>query len=139
MAAIDYTISTDRSKLKTEAVKALLNQSYWADQRTEEIIAKSIENSLCYGVFIGDELVGFGRAVTDFATVYWICDIIIDKNHRGQNLGKRLMESIMETGALNGLLGILATKDAHGLYEQYGFVKEPVKCMMKKRQNATAG
>jgi predicted GNAT family N-acyltransferase len=134
METMNFMISTEKSKLKTEAVKALLNQSYWADQRTEEIIAKSIENSLCYGVFSDDELIGFGRVVTDYATVYWICDIIIDENHRGHSLGKQLMESIMATREFKGLLGILATKDAHGLYEQYGFVQEPVKCMMKRRR-----
>lgn len=130
---LDFYISTDKCKLNIEAVKALLKQSYWANQRSEETIIKSIENSICYGVYKMDELIGFGRVVTDYSTVYWICDIIIDTKYRGNNLGKMLMENIMETSELNGLMGILATRDAHGLYEQYGFVKEPDRFMLKKR------
>ena len=119
--------------MNIEAIQALLKQSYWANQRPEETIIKSIENSICYGVYKMNELIGFGRVVTDYSTVYWICDIIIDPKYRGNNLGKMLMKNIMETCELEGLLGILATKDAHGLYEQYGFVREPDKFMLKKR------
>ncbi|MDW7662770.1 MAG: GNAT family N-acetyltransferase [Bacillota bacterium] len=134
MNSNDFYISTDKTKLNIESVKALLKQTYWASERKEETIIKSIENSICYGVYEGDKLVGFGRVVTDHATVFWICDIIIDENYRGKNLGKKIMEKIMATKEFDGLLGILATQDAHGLYEQYGFVKEPVKFMMKKRE-----
>jgi GNAT superfamily N-acetyltransferase len=129
----EYYVSTDKFKLNIEAINLLLKQSYWANERTEEAILKSIENSICYGLFKNNELVGFGRVVTDYATVFWICDIIIAENHRGNGLGKKLMENIMSSKEFKGLLGILATKDAHGLYEQYGFIKEPHKFMMKKR------
>jgi len=129
----EYYISTDQSKLNITAIKLLLEQSYWANERTGETILKSIENSICYGVYKKEELVGFGRVVTDYATVYWICDIIIDVKHRGNGLGKRLMKSIMDTKELEGLMGILATKDAHGLYEQFGFMKEPNKFLFRKR------
>jgi GNAT superfamily N-acetyltransferase len=129
----EYYVSTDKSKLNIDRIKLLLKQSYWANERTEERILKSIENSICYGIFKNNELVGFGRVVTDYATVYWICDIIIDTKHRGNGLGKKLMETIMSSKEFEGLLGILATQDAHGLYEQYGFMKEPHKFMMKKR------
>lgn len=79
-------------------------------------------------------MVGFGRVVTDYSTVYWICDIIIDENHRGNGLGKRLVESITSAKELEGLLGILATRDAHGLYEHYGFEKDTDRFMKKKEQ-----
>ncbi len=131
----EFHISTDKTKLNIESVIALLKQTYWASERTEEAIIKSIENSICYGVYESDDLVGFGRVVTDYSTVFWICDIIIDENYRGKNLGKKIVEKIMATKEFDGLLGILATKDAHGLYEQYGFVKEPEKFMMKKRES----
>jgi ribosomal protein S18 acetylase RimI-like enzyme len=133
MNNLEYYICTDKSKLNIEAVKLLLRQSYWANERTEETIFKSIENSICYGVYKNEELVGLGRVVTDYSTVYWICDIIIDINHRNNGLGKKLMENIMTTKELEGLLGILVTQDAHGLYEQYGFIKEAHKFMMRKR------
>lgn len=133
MNNLEYYVSTDKSKLNIGTMKSLLRQSYWANERTEETILKSIENSICYGVYKNEELVGFGRVVTDYSTVYWICDIIIDINHRNNGLGKILMENIMATKELEGLLGILATQDAHGLYEQYSFIKEPHKFMMRKR------
>ncbi|WP_406241944.1 GNAT family N-acetyltransferase [Tissierella carlieri] len=133
MNNFEYYISTDKSKLNIESVKSLLKQSYWANDRTEETIFKSIENSICYGVYQNGKLVGLGRVVTDYSTVYWICDIIVDINHRNNGLGKKLMENIMTTKELEGLLGILATQDAHGLYEQYGFTRESHKFMMKKR------
>lgn len=131
----NFIISTDKTKLNINAVKFLLKQTYWAHERSEESIIKSIENSICYGVYNEDELVGFGRVVTDYATVYWICDIVIDTKYRGNSLGKQLMTSIMKTKELEGLFGILATNDAHGLYVQYGFEKETEKFMMKKRTN----
>lgn len=133
MSNLEYYVSTDKSKLNIETITSLLKQSYWANERSEETILKSIDNSICYGVYKYDDMVGFGRVVTDYSTVYWICDIIIDEKHRGNGLGKKLMENIMSTSELEGLLGILATKDAHGLYEQYGFQNEPNKFMMKKR------
>ena len=133
MRDFEYYISRDKSKLDFEAIKSLLKQSYWANERTEKTMFKSIENSICYGVYKNDVMVGFGRVVTDYSTVYWICDIIIDTNHRGIGLGKKLLNTITSTKELDGLMGILATRDAHGLYEQYGFIKEPIKFMLKKR------
>lgn len=133
MDTLQYRISRDRDKLDVKSIKSLLEQSYWAQNRSEGTIAKSIQNSLCYGVYLEDHLVGFGRVLTDYSTVFWICDIIIDSRHRGKGLGKMLMDSIMSTKELEGLLGILATRDAHSLYEKYGFNKDPNKCMLKKR------
>ncbi|MBM7614865.1 GNAT family N-acetyltransferase [Alkaliphilus hydrothermalis] len=129
----DCYVSSDKSKLDIDKIMSLMKQSYWAMDRSEETLKKSIENSICYGMYHDNNLVGFGRVVTDYSTVYWICDVIIDVNCQGNGLGKQLMQSIMSTQELDGLLGILATKDAHGLYEQYGFIKEPHKFMMKKR------
>lgn len=74
---------------------------------------------------------GFARAVTDYATIYWLCDVIIDEKHRGHGLGKMLVESVVNCEELAGLRGILGTKDAHGLYEQYGFVRVPDRFMVK--------
>ena len=133
MDSCEYFVSTDKSKLNIEVIKSLIKQSYWAKDRTEETILKSIENSICYGVYKNNEMIGFGRVVTDYSTVYWICDIIIEMSFRGKGLGKKLMENIMSTKEIQGLLGILATKDAHGLYEQNGFIREPFKMMMKPR------
>ncbi|WP_077861849.1 GNAT family N-acetyltransferase, partial [Clostridium sp. BL-8] len=118
----EYCISKDKSKLQIESIKALLKQTYWACDRTEETIVKSIENSVCYGVFDNyNNQVGFARIITDYATAYYLCDVIIDKEHRGQGLGKSMVEFIIGDDDLKDLHGLLLTKNAHGLYEKYGF------------------
>jgi len=119
----EYRISNDKSLLPIERVKELLWNSYWANERSAEAIEKSIHNSDCYGVYKDKELVGFARVVTDHATVYWLCDVIVDEKHRGQGIGKNLVKRIVESGDYKDIRGILATKDAHGLYEQFGFGK----------------
>ena len=93
----------------------------------------AIENSACYGVYDGASLIGFARVVTDKATMYYIADVVIDEEHRGRGLGKRLIGFITGQDAYKNLTGMLLTRDAHGLYEHYGFMKEPNVFMMKKR------
>lgn len=121
----EYKISTDKSLLSVEKIAELLHKTYWAAQRPVEIIENSIKNSFCYGIYFNNEQVGFARVVSDFSTVFWVCDVIIDENHRGKGLGKDLVRYIVETEEFKSIRGILATKDAHGLYEQYGFQKAP--------------
>lgn len=117
----DYYISDDKSKLSIDKIKELLSNSYWAADRSLKVIEKSIKNSECFGAYYKDELVGFARVVTDFATFYYICDVIIDERHRGNGLGKELVRRITEKDELKDITGCLATKDAHGLYRQFGF------------------
>ena len=117
----EYTIDTDKSLVPASCVKEFLSKSYWAADRTVEQIKKSIENSFCYGVYHQDELVGFARVVTDYATVFWICDVYIHEQHRKKGLGKKLVNCIMETDEFKYIRGILATQDAHSLYEKFGF------------------
>jgi GNAT superfamily N-acetyltransferase len=116
-----YLVSTDKSRLDIEAIKGMLSRSYWAGERKPEVIQRSIENSVCYGVYHENQQVGFARIVTDFSTMYWLCDVYIDEKHRKIGLGKLLMKCIVETPELKDLRGLLATKDAHGLYKKYGF------------------
>jgi GNAT superfamily N-acetyltransferase len=127
-----YRISNDKSLLSFETICELLSKSFWANKRPKEVIAKSIENSICYGVYSYDKQIGFGRVVTDYSTTYYICDIIIDEKYRGKGLGKKLIECILKFEDLNNKIGILATKDAHGLYQQYGFIKDD-KTFMRRR------
>lgn len=119
----EYRISNEKAILQVEKIKELLSRSYWGSDRSIEVIDKSIINSDCYGVYYEKDLVAFARVVTDFATVYWLCDVIVDEAHKGKGIGKALVQSIVESDEYKGLRGILATKDAHGLYEQYGFGK----------------
>ena len=118
-----YSISKDKQLLQPDKILELLSKTYWAQNRSMELVTKSIENSLCYGVYCQNVQIAFARVITDYATTYYICDVVVDENCRGQGLGKRLIEAIVHDQQLASLFGILATRDAHGLYEQYGFVK----------------
>lgn len=127
-----YCISKDKSKLQIESIKDLMKQTYWATDRSEETIVKAIQNSVCYGVFNNcNNQIGFARVITDYATAYYLCDVIIQKEHRGKGLGKSMIEFITNDSDLKNLRGLLLTKDAHGLYEQYGFERNAEKFMQK--------
>ncbi|HYF75256.1 MAG TPA: GNAT family N-acetyltransferase, partial [Candidatus Nitrosocosmicus sp.] len=90
-----------------------------------EQIKKSIENSLCFGVYDAERQVGFARVVTDYSVMYWLCDVFVDEEYRGQGVGKLLVEYVVNHHDLKELNGILATRDAQGLYEKYGFIIPP--------------
>lgn len=118
-----YT-STDKSKLDINMIVEFLSKrSYWAKGRSREKIVTSIENSLCFGVYSdNNEQLGFARVLSDFAVFAWIMDVFILEEHRKKGLSKLLMTAIMEHPDLQGLERWgLGTKDAHGLYEQFGF------------------
>lgn len=121
-----YTISTEIARLDHGVIHEYLSErSYWAAGRSEEIVSKSIEHSLCFGVYTEEgEQVGFARAVTDYATFAWICDLFILEPYQGRGLGKWLVETIVSHPALRSLQRqLLATRDAHGLYRAYGGFK----------------
>ena len=118
----DYEISTDRQRIDIAAVHAFLAQSYWSPGIPRQVVERAIENSLCFGVYLGAQQVGFARVVTDKATFAYLADVFILEPHQGMGLSKWLMEFIMGHEALQGLRRfLLATRDAHGLYAQFGF------------------
>jgi GNAT superfamily N-acetyltransferase len=116
-------VSTDKSRLDIELIHNYLsNESYWAKGRSIEKIKLSIENSICFGVYLDKTQIGFARVVTDYAVFAWILDVFILKDFQGRGYGKKLMNTIMTQNNLQNLLRWgLGTDDAHGLYEQYGF------------------
>ncbi len=119
---------------RCEEVQRLMAQSYWANQRPAEVQRAAMEHSLCYAIvdLQADALIGFARVVTDFATMYYLCDVLIDERYRGRGLGKRLVEWIASRDErLRGTYGLLKTRDAQGLYAQYGFRECPSGCMAK--------
>jgi GNAT superfamily N-acetyltransferase len=122
-----YKITTDISKLDVNLIHQFLcEESYWAKGIPKKIVEKSIANSLCFGLFYKDAQVGFARLVTDKATFAYLADVFIINEHRGNGLGKWLMKTIHEHPELQNLRRwILTTKDAHGLYEQFGWIKPP--------------
>jgi GNAT superfamily N-acetyltransferase len=120
----EYLISTDRSRLSVELIHDFLSKTaYWATGRTRDVVQRSIENSLPFGIYKGNDLVGFARVVTDYATFAWIADVFVLPEHRGQGLSKWLMEVILAHPELQGFRRwVLATKDAHSLYARFGFI-----------------
>jgi GNAT superfamily N-acetyltransferase len=122
LARNGYTISTDKARLDIAAIHAYLSErSYWATGRPLDVVQRAVENSLCFGVYAGDEQAGFARVVTDYATFGWVCDVFILEAHRGRGLGKWLVVAIVAHPDLAGLRTLLlATRDAHELYRRYG-------------------
>ncbi len=120
-----YEISTDKTRLDPVMIHDFLaHRSYWAKGIPLEVVERSIDHSLCFGVYRDGQQVGFGRVVTDQATVAYIGDVFILEPHRGRGLGRMLIGSMMAHPDLQGLrLWLLGTLDAHGLYERYGFRK----------------
>lgn len=130
----NYLISADKSLLSLDRIAAMLSRSYWADRRPREIIERFIANSaFCVGIYLAGERVAFARIFTDFVAIYWIGDVIVDESHRGRGLGKRLMQFIVDLPELQGLNGILSTRDAHGLYSQFGFAKTELAMMRRAK------
>lgn len=120
-----FYISTDKTKLDVGLIHHYLSvESYWAKGRSVEVVRRSIENSICFGVYKGNDLVAFARVVSDHAVFAWILDVFVLENYRKHGLSKLLMEAIMDHPDLQDLQRWgLATEDAHGLYERYGFVR----------------
>lgn len=134
----NYYISTNKDLLQIDTIHDFLcNDSYWAKGIHKELVVEAIRNSsLCYGVYESetDQQIGFARVVTDFVRFSWLADVFILPAYRGKGLSKWLIETIVKHPKLNGTRFMLVTKDAHALYEQFGFERiiEPEKFMMRK-------
>ncbi len=119
----DYFFSTDKTKLQINVIyNYLANESYWAKNIPLSIVQQSIEGSLCFGIYNNTQQIGFARVITDSATFGYLADVFILEGYRGQGLSKHLMRFIMAYPAFKPLRRfMLATKDAQGLYKQFGF------------------
>ena len=116
-------ISTDPTLLDHDAIAEMLDRSYWAQGRPRTCLERALENSLVFGIYDGPRMIGLARVVSDYALFAYLCDVFIHEDYRNQGLGKWLIETIMAHPDLQGLRRwTLATRDAHGLYAQYGFV-----------------
>jgi len=119
----EYIFSTDPARLDREMIYDFLNNCYWARGIPKEVVSRSIEHSLCFGIYDGTGAqIAFGRVISDFATIAYLGDVFVLESHRGRGLSKWMMECITQHPALQGLRRwILLTRDAHGLYSQFGF------------------
>lgn len=137
---LQFTVSTEKTRLDVEMIHRFLsNESYWAQNRTLEQTKTAIENSICFGIYYGEMQVGFARVISDMVTFAYLGDVFVLDEFRAQGLGKLLMNTILEHPELQGLRRwVLATRDAHGLYEQFGFsgLKFPERWMERPAKDA---
>ena len=118
-----YLISTDAKRLDLDVIHRFLTTCYWAKGIPRDVVARSIEHALCFGIYDGSGAqVGFARVISDFATIAYLGDVFVLESHRGHGLGKWMMECIMRHPSLQGMRRwILLTRDAHELYKKFGF------------------
>lgn len=134
---MDFRIVEGTEQISTEEAAELLKTTYWAGNRPAEKIRKSMQHSVCYGIRseTNEKLIGFARVITDYATTYYLCDVVIDPEYRHRGLGKMLIAHITAQPEYAELRGFLMTRDAHGLYVQYGFVPVQGRAMERAPQN----
>jgi RimJ/RimL family protein N-acetyltransferase len=133
-------LSTDPARLDIDTIARFLSQSYWADTRRRETIERSIQGSLNFGIYDRCKQIGYARIISDCATLAWLCDVFIDETYRGHGLGKWLVSATLAHPDLQGMRRfLLATRDAHGLYSQFGYapLKSPERWMEKFNPDAT--
>jgi len=119
----DYTLSCAKEDMQVERIHAFLTQCYWATGISVELVQRSIEGSLCFGVFFQGVQIAFARVITDRATFAYLADVYVLEGHRGHKISTWIMDAIVAHPDLQGLRRfMLATRDAHGLYAKYGFV-----------------
>ena len=137
-----YHISEDLSKMQLDVIHAFLTRSYWAHGISRDLVARSMQNSMCFGAFLEAEQVGFARVITDKATFAYLADVFVLDDHRGRGVSKLLMQTIMNHPELQGLRRwTLITRDAHRLYGQFGFqvVQHPERYMEIHRSDIYKG
>jgi GNAT superfamily N-acetyltransferase len=121
-----YEISTDPERFDLTLIHGFLSTSYWAEGRPRDVVERSIRHSLCFGVFDGDRQIAFARVITDRAVFGYLADVFVVPDYRGRGISKGLMAAIVEHPDVRRLkLFLLRTRDAHGLYEPFGFAPIP--------------
>ncbi|SFD58472.1 GNAT family N-acetyltransferase [Pseudoalteromonas denitrificans] len=131
----NYLVSIDKSRLNiSEIHDYLCNQSYWAKGRSLAQVKASIENAMCFGIYIQEKQVAFARVVTDTVTFAYLLDVFVFDEYRDQGIGKLLLNSIFEHSKLQSVNWLLRTSDAQGIYKKYGFnVIDNPESYMKKQ------
>lgn len=128
----NFSISTDPAKMCLDVIHGFLTQAYWCKGISREKVQSAIEHSLNFGIFLGEAQVGYARVITDYTTIAYLGDVFVLEAHRGQGASKMLMQAIHSEPRLRGLRRwILLTRDAHTLYEQFGWkpIADPARWM----------
>ena len=125
---VEYTdienirITDDKNQIDLDTVHQFLKTTYWSKDIPKEVVQKAIENSLSVGLLLEDELIGFGRSITDYATFSYIADIYVKPEFRGKGYSKMIVQALLDKSGSENLRRILlATSDAHGLYRKFDF------------------
>ena len=137
--AVEYEFTTEKRRMDVDTIHDYLRQSYWSPDIAREVVERAIDGSICFGIFDQAKQIGFARVVTDKATFAYLADVFILEPHRGKGLSKRLMKIIFEHPDLQRLRRfLLATRDAHGLYQRFGFTElgDPARFMELHRPHA---
>lgn len=131
-----FYISKEKHCIQVQRILALLQKTYWAQDRTQEQMELAIANSQCFGAYLTEtgQQVGLIRVVTDYVSAYYICDVIVDPAYRGKGISKALMAEVVSDPDFGHLRGLLVTSDAHGLYAQFGFTQANSRHMGKEPQ-----
>lgn len=133
-----FTISTEKERLDREAIHGFLSESYWARGIPREVVDRSIENSMCFGLYDGERQVGFARVISDIATFGYLADVFVVESHRGRGIATWFMETVLSHPGFRGIRRwMLVTRDAHGLYRKVGFdvLSRPERIMEKLLAN----
>jgi GNAT superfamily N-acetyltransferase len=134
----EYTISSDRQRLDVDVIHGFLVESYWARGRTRDRVVRSIEHSLPFGLYLGEQQVGFARVVTDYVVLAFLSDVFVVEAHRGKGLGRWLVEVVTSLPELRHVRRwLLGTRDAHGLYQQFGFGEPTPNVLMERLDPAS--
>jgi GNAT superfamily N-acetyltransferase len=120
-----FTLTDDPRRIDLGRTQALLANTYWGVRRPPDIVAKMIEHSIPFILLAEDTQIGFGRVVTDYTVFSWVADLVVESSHRGSGLGKWMMSCIAGHPAIRHTQMVLQTRDAHTLYEKYGFQRNP--------------
>jgi N-acetylglutamate synthase-like GNAT family acetyltransferase len=123
---MSFEVSTDKARLDLELIHRFLSESYWAKGIPFETVKRSIDGSICFGIYLEKKQIGFARVISDCATFAYLADVFVLDGHRGQGASKLLMQHVLAHSELQGLRRwFLMTRDAHGLYKRYGFAPLP--------------
>ena len=125
-----YTLTDDPARADIDAIHALLKGTYWAGERSRESVALCVANSLCFSLFHEGAQVGMARVLTDVGATSYLCDVVIDPEHRSAGTGTWLMQAILEHPAVRRTRMLLITRDAQPFYRRLGFATHPYECMV---------